>query len=281
MTNTETAGPPSGWKRVRLGELLQFSRNGTTAHQSLDPTPYAVSRIETISDGVIDWGRVGFLTRPDDRYRMEPGDILYSHINSVPHMGKVALFNGDRVLYHGMNLMLLRPRGDSVEPRFLHATLASERGRRYARRECKSAINQASLAQSDIAKFEFDLPPLPEQRLIAEILDTLDKAIRKTEQIIAKLKQLKQGLLHDLLTRGIDENGELRDPERHPEQFKDSPLGRIPREWGVAMLTDIAEVARGKFAHRPRNDPAYYGGSAPFVQTGDIAAADGDVLTAS
>ena len=86
-------------------------------------------------------------------------------------------------------------------------------------------------------KFPWRLPPLPEQRRIAEILDTLDEAIRKTEQVIAKLQQMKQGLLHDLLTRGIDDNGELRDPDRHPEQFKDSPLGRIPREWEVATAT--------------------------------------------
>jgi type I restriction enzyme S subunit len=49
---------------------------------------------------------------------------------------------------------------------------------------------------------------------------------------------MKQGLLHDLLTRGIDEHGELRDPERHPEQFKDSALGRIPRGWEVGPLED-------------------------------------------
>ena len=52
----------------------------------------------------------------------------------------------------------------------------------------------------------------PEQRAIAAVLDTIDDAIQKTEQIIAKLQQVKQGLLHDLLTRGIDDNGELRDP---------------------------------------------------------------------
>ena len=75
-----------------------------------------------------------------------------------------------------------------------------------------------------------------EQRRIVEILDTLDEAIRKTEQVIAKLQQMKQGLLHDLLTRGIDEHGELRDPERHPERFKDSPLGRIPGGWEVRQM---------------------------------------------
>jgi type I restriction enzyme S subunit len=93
----------------------------------------------------------------------------------------------------------------------------------------------------DLRGLEFPDSPPPEQRRIAEILDTLDEAIRKTEQVIAKLQQMKQGLLHDLLTRGIDENGELRDPERHPEQFKDSPLGRIPRGWGVEAVEDLLD----------------------------------------
>ncbi|GGA48466.1 restriction endonuclease subunit S [Kroppenstedtia guangzhouensis] len=89
-------------------------------------------------------------------------------------------------------------------------------------------------------------PSLSEQRRIAEILDTLDETIRKTEALIGKLKQVKMGLLHDLLTRGIDEQGQLRNPATHPEQFKDSPLGRIPREWGVSVLEDIAEVIMGQ-----------------------------------
>jgi type I restriction enzyme S subunit len=83
-------------------------------------------------------------------------------------------------------------------------------------------------------------PPLSEQRRIVEILDTVDEAIRKTEQLIAKLKLVKQGLLHDLLTRGIDDNGELRDPDRHPERFKDSPIGRSPRDWTHRCLSVLA-----------------------------------------
>ena len=111
------------------------------------------------------------------------------------------------------------------------------------------------------------LPPLPEQRRIAEILDTLDEAIRKTEQVIAKLQQMKQGLLHDLLTRGIDDNGELRDPERHPEQFKDSPLGRIPREWEVRRLADIAVfITSGS-----RGWAAFYSDTGPlFLRIGNL-----------
>ena len=108
-------------------------------------------------------------------------------------------------------------------------------------------------------------PSLPEQRRIAEILDTLDEAIRKTEQVIAKLQQMKQGLLHDLLTRGIDENGELRDPERHPEQFKDSALGRIPREW------EVAPFERNSWPGRPFLKTGPFGSSLKgehWVETG-------------
>jgi type I restriction enzyme, S subunit len=122
-------------------------------------------------------------------------------------------------------------------------------------------------------------PLLPEQSRITLVLDTVDEAIAKTEAVIAKLKQVRAGLLHDLLTRGLDEHGQFRDPIAHPEQFQDSPLERIPREWKILPLSQIADVDRGKFGHRPRNDPGFYGGTFPFIQTGDVAVSDGDIIT--
>ncbi|CAH1747343.1 putative Type I site-specific deoxyribonuclease [Thauera humireducens] len=83
-------------------------------------------------------------------------------------------------------------------------------------------------------------PALPEQREIARILDTFDTAIHETEAIIAKLRAVKQGLLHDLLTRGIAANGELRPPQSEaPHLYKESPLGWIPKEWGVNQLAEL------------------------------------------
>lgn len=72
------------------------------------------------------------------------------------------------------------------------------------------------------------IPPIPEQQKIAKILDTVDKAIAQTETLIAKYKRIKTGLMQDLLTRGIDKHGQLRDPRTH--KFKRSPLGMIPDE---------------------------------------------------
>ena len=76
---------------------------------------------------------------------------------------------------------------------------------------------------------------ISEQQKIAEILDTVEKAIALTQIHINKLKLAKAGLLHDLLTKGIDEHGELRNPKRNPEQFKDSSLGKIPKDWEVKL----------------------------------------------
>ncbi len=71
----------------------------------------------------------------------------------------------------------------------------------------------------------------PEQSKIAEILSTVDRAIEQTEALIAKQQRIKIGLMQDLLTRGIDEHGNLRSEQTH--DFKDSPLGRIPVGWEV------------------------------------------------
>jgi type I restriction enzyme S subunit len=117
---------------------------------------------------------------------------------------------------------------------------------RYEELRARSAGGgRAGLSKGLIEAIPLPLPPLPEQRRIAEMLDTVDAAIQQTEALIAKLKLMKAGLLHDLLTRGLDEQGHLRDPIAHPEQFKDSPLGHIPREWEINPLGSIAEIGSG------------------------------------
>ncbi|MBF0203793.1 MAG: restriction endonuclease subunit S [Desulfamplus sp.] len=79
----------------------------------------------------------------------------------------------------------------------------------------------------------------PEQSKIAEILSTVDKAIEQTEALIAKQQRIKTGLMQDLLTKGIDENGNLRSEKTH--KFKDSPLGRIPEEWTIERVESVSE----------------------------------------
>jgi type I restriction enzyme S subunit len=113
------------------------------------------------------------------------------------------------------------------------------------------------------------LAPQTEQEAIVEVLDTLDTTIRQTEAIIAKLKQVKQGLLHDLLTRGIAANGELRPPQSEaPHLYKASPLGWIPLEWHSQRLADFtaSDITYGIVQAGPHIE-----GGIPYIRTGDMA----------
>ncbi|MGO4770891.1 restriction endonuclease subunit S [Flavobacterium sp. W22_SRS_FK3] len=94
-----------------------------------------------------------------------------------------------------------------------------------------------NIQQKAIKSFEFIYPKdKDEQSKIAEILSKVDKAISETEVVIAKYNRIKTGLMQDLLTKGIDEKGNIRSEETH--EFKDSPLGRIPKEWSPKKLNE-------------------------------------------
>lgn len=135
-----------------------------------------------------------------------------------------------------------------VNLRWLYWTLRS-----LAISRLDSSTGVPGLNRNDAYGIFLRCPPEPEQRRIAEILDTIDEAIRRTERVIAKLQQMKQGLLRDLLTRGVDDHGTLRDPERHPEHFKDSSLGRVPLTWDVTSLNDACDAV----VDCPHSTPEY------------------------
>lgn len=103
---------------------------------------------------------------------------------------------------------------------------------------------------SDYLTIKVPVAPVIEQPAIARILDTLDTQIEKTQALIAKLEQVKEGLLHDLLTRGVDEHGELRpSAEEAPELYKASALGLIPRGWEVQMLSELSQYVTYGFTN--------------------------------
>ena len=90
-----------------------------------------------------------------------------------------------------------------------------------------------------ITKMPMNVPPIKEQEKIAKILSTLDNAIESTHRIIEKEKNIKTALMQELLTNGIDKNGQIRTPQTHT--YKQSELGLIPDEWEVMSLIDVTD----------------------------------------
>lgn len=140
-------------------------------------------------------------------------------------------------------------------------------------RQMNEATGVPSLSRDLLYKIEIHTPPKSEQAKIAEILSTVDKAIEQTEALIAKQQRIKTGLMQDLLTRGIDEHGNLRSEKTH--KFKDSPLGRIPVEWEVVQIEKICS----DIVDCPHSTPVYTESGVPCIRTADME--PGHLLLAS
>ena len=150
----------------------------------------------------------------------------------------------------GSTVARLRPR-TGVDGRFLYHQLS----RHFAWIQGRRTGTGVPHVPKDIAtSLELAIPDtLDEQRHITAVLDTVDEAIAKTEAVIAKLKQVRTGLLHDLLTRGLDEHGQLRDPIAHPEQFYDSEVGSIPTTWTVTTFSQCLVGTPQNGVYKPAN----------------------------
>jgi len=168
------------------------------------------------------------------------GDLLLTVVGSL---GRRAIYRGQRVAFQ-RSVAYVRPDPNLASGAFLFHAMGSPRFQTQLLR-LSNATAQAGVYLSALASTSVPLPTLPEQRRIAEILDTLDDAIRATGQVIAKLERLRQGLLHDLLTRGIDETGEVRDPNRRTDEFAESASGRIPRTWVLSRLGPLVSILCG------------------------------------
>jgi type I restriction enzyme S subunit len=253
-----------------LGDLVGQSTEKVVARKNPELPYVGLEHIESGSPFLLDTAQSSESSSTNNVFHA--GDVLFGKLRPYLRKSLAAPFSG----YCSTDILVLRPTS-AVDSSFVAKLFQSAPV--FAEAVATSiGTKMPRTSWAALRPLEVFCPPLAEQHRIAEILDTLDEAIRKTEQVIAKLQQMKQGLLHDLLTRGIDDNGELRDPERHPQQFKHSTLGPIPSSWAVHPLSSVADVDRGQFTHRPRNDPRYFGGNIPFIQTGDIAAANGDIL---
>ena len=115
------------------------------------------------------------------------------------------------------------------------------------------------------------VPPIDTQRRIAAYLDRkcsqIDAIIARQQEVVEKLKAYKLPVITEAVAKGLNPDVPMKDSGVEW-------IGKIPEHWMMLKLKYASSILRGKFNHRPRNDPAYYDGNHPFVQTGDVARAN-------
>jgi type I restriction enzyme, S subunit len=262
---------PEQWHAAKLGEVASCTLGGTP---STDVPMFWGGDVPWMASGDVHLRKIhdvpGRITAAglgaSNATLVRPPAVAVGLAGQGKTRGTVALTLCE--LSTNQSIALFRGDGLRLHTEYLFHNL----DRRYEELRARSSGGgRGGLSKGILEDVPIDLPPLPEQKATTEILDTLDTTIRQTEAIIEKLQLLKQGLLHDLLTRGIDANGELRPPQSQaPHRYKDSPLGWIPRKWTSPTIRwVVAEVANGASIRADEFRPA----GTPVIAKGDVTKA--------
>jgi len=201
---TEIGRIPEKWEVVRLGEVLSLEYGRGLTKNERENGEYPVYG----SNGVIGY---------HSQYLIKGPGIIVGRKGSIG-----AITWSDRNFWPIDTTYYILLRKSEIDPRWLFYKLSSLNLDRL-----NMATGTPGLNRDLVYKLKLPLPPLPEQRKIAEILSTVDKAIEKVDEAIEKTERLKKGLMQNLLTNGIGH-----------KEFKDTEIGRIPKEWEVVRLGD-------------------------------------------
>ena len=251
---------PEGWRTVRLDAIADVI-GGSTPSRSRDEfwggsIPWVVpSEITSLSGRCLTYTNECITEAGLQAAGLKilpAGSVL---LTSRATIGAAAINTRPVATNQGFQNLVAKDGTNSV---WLYYCISSMR-RELDRRAAGSTF--AEISRDNVRSLPILYPPLPEQRAIADVLDSIDVAIERTEAVIAATETLRDALLHELLTRGV--------PGWHTE-WKDVPgIGTIPANWDVVRLGEVATVRNGTTPSR-KHEPYWDNGDVPFVKTGRV-----------
>lgn len=239
---------PKDWTMRPLASLADYHNGRAFKPGELSKEGLPVIRIAQINNPS---GEYDFYSGSDvsEKNLVRNGDLLFSWSATLTAL----IWNrGDAILNQHIFKVVEK---EGVDKHFLHQLLANSI---EALAEHSHGSTMKHIKKSVLSDYHVPVPELFEQQKIATILSSVDDVIEKTRARIDKLKDLKTGMMQELLTQGIG----------HTE-FKDSPVGRIPVSW---ELVTLGEIAFWKGGGTPsKSNKSYWGGSIPWVSPKDMA----------
>lgn len=236
---------------------------------------------EWVKDGDIELGRGNIISKDDINNFPGPYPIYSSSAHNNGKFGEYAKFMFDEELItwsvDGGGSFFYRPKhrfsvtnvcgfmrikSEKIHAPFVYYSLTNQHK--------QLTFDYTTKAHPSVIRKLYWLPKIDVnfQKKISGILQSIDHAIEKTEELIEKYQQIKAGLMHDLFTRGIGADGKLRPSlEQAPELYQETPIGWIPKDWQYSLLDNLAKRGSG---HTPnKNIPSYWNGGVKWVSLSD------------
>jgi len=240
---------PEDWKIKKLENLAVDIYYGITAKAVERKTNLKMLRTTDIKDYSIDWDNLPFCEITEkksklSKYFLKKGDLIVARAGTA---GVSVLVEGDfdKVIF-GSYLIKIRLKNE-VLPKYIHYFFQSDiYWYHIISNQAGSTLKNINLPI--LRSLKIPIPSsLQEQKAIVHILSTIDEAIQKTNEIIEKIKRLKRGLMQELLTKGIGH-----------KEFKNTEIGRMPKEWKVVKIGNVLSLEYGKGLPERKRVPGSY-----------------------
>jgi type I restriction enzyme S subunit len=238
----------TGWSTRAIRTLVNASPNAKQLTSDTDVWNLNLDQIESHGGRVLEKEYVSAEKLGPSTFAFEPRTVLYSKLR--PYLNKVVV--ADEAGFATTELVPLRCNPDEVHPEYLAYFLRSDEFLRFAT-EVVAGAKMPRMVMSEFWNFQVPVPPLPEQRCIAAILDQADALRAKRREALAQLDNLTQSIFIEM----------FGDPVKNE------------RGWPIKRFGDVGTLDRGVSKHRPRNAPELLGGVHPLVQTGEVSNCDG------
>ena len=239
--------------KEKIGNCFPYIKNGLNIKQDKNKGGIPITRIETLSNDRFNRDKMGYadifdVEKYSDRILCD-GDILMSHINSSRYLGRAVLYqkqNNENII-HGVNLLRLKADRSIVYPNYAAKFFASRYFKKQVVSITKKAVNQASFSIAALKELEIQLPDLDTQKRIAQNFEKISNCIFTLEEYLNKLDDLVKSRFVEMF--GYIGEGTFIYP---PKRIED-------------LCLEIIGGGTPSMKH-----PEYYGGSIPFIKSGDV-----------
>lgn len=257
---------PKHWQVKKLGEVCKLKNGFAFKSNSYITEGIPVIRISDINGGVVSSNKAVrvFASNDYDNYLVENDDILIAMSGATT--GKFGIFKSNEKAYQNQRVGKFK----IIDENFLDNNFLFYQINSLKRQIEKDAYGgaQPNISSNKIEQMPFVLPPLPEQQVIVSKIEELFSELEKGKQELLSAQQQLKVYRQSLLKAAFE--GKLTN--------SDVKEGELPEGWNRIEVKKVCTIKRGKSKHRPRNEPALFGGPYPFIQTGDIRNANGGFI---
>ena len=261
MSMFANAQLPDGWKLTPIRTAFKT----TEKPRGLSPANYeSVPFIPMDAVPIAGWDVYPPEVRPGSEISSgtycEDGDLLLAKITPSFENGKQAFaaLDGAKFAYGTTEVIPLQAIPDQGVIEYLYSVLLHPGLRASLAGKMEGSTGRQRLGKEVLLSTPIPMPTPDEQRKIARVLATVQRAIEQQQAIIATTRELKRSLMHKLFTEGL--RGETQKP---------TEIGLVPKSWEVKRIGEIATLKSGGTPSRS-NESFWIGGTIPWVKTGEV-----------